>query len=141
VVSGLPSTLHAVLTGRPLTASVRAAGTLLGRPTIVRGALAHAVISAFWSAVLVPALPERRRLAAGLAAGAAIHVLDLEVIGRRIPAMRALPRPAQLADHLAFGALVAVTSSRSGGRVGARAGTSAACARLRRRASGRRSPA
>jgi hypothetical protein len=60
----------------------------------------------------VPVLPVRNRIAWGVAAGAAIHLLDMELIGRRLPHVRDLPRLPQLADHLAFGALVGWASQR-----------------------------
>jgi len=39
----------------------------------------------------------------GAFAGVAIAALDLAVIGRRIPAIRALPQGRQWADHVAYG--------------------------------------
>ena len=59
----------------------------------------------------MPALPTRRRAVWGAAAGAAIHLVDMEVIGRRVPHVRDLARLPQLADHLAFGALVGAFSA------------------------------
>jgi hypothetical protein len=53
-------------------------------------------------------LPRGRRARTGLVAGAAIAALDLGVIGRRVPAIRALPQLPQWADHLAFGLTVGV---------------------------------
>lgn len=106
VVSGVPSTLHALLTGRSVLASTRAAGTLLGRPTVVRGLAAHTAISVWWGVVLSRVLPRGRRTEAGIAAGAAIAALDLGLVARRVPAIRALPQPAQWADHLVFGAVI-----------------------------------
>lgn len=107
ILSGAPSTLHALATKTDVLAATRAAGSLLGRPTITRGALAHVAISAGWTAVLT-AVHHRRPLTAGTGAlaGLAIAALDLEVVGRRYPAIRALPRWPQWADHIAFGALV-----------------------------------
>ena len=110
-LSGVPSTLWALVRGRPLTEAARAAGQLLGKPTLVRGLVAHAALTCVWTAVLVPALPTRRRAAWGAAAGAAIHLVDMEVVGRRVPHVRDLARLPQLADHLAFGALVGAFSA------------------------------
>ncbi|MFD9739470.1 hypothetical protein [Umezawaea sp. NPDC059074] len=109
VLSGAPSTVHALATGGDVLAATRAAGTLLPgrRSPALRGALAHVVITAGWTAVL--AAVHRRRpfgVVGGAVAGLGIAVLDLEVVGRRYPAIRALPRWPQYADHLAFGALV-----------------------------------
>jgi hypothetical protein len=106
-VSGVPSSLHALATGTPLLDSTRAAGTLLGRPTIPRGLVAHAAISLGWTVVLARALPQKHRVAAGALAGAAIAALDLGIVARRVPAIRALPQAPQRADHILFGATVA----------------------------------
>jgi len=111
IVSGAPSTLHALATGGDPLAATRAAGTLLpgrrDRPGVVAGAVAHVALTAGWIGVL--ALGARgRRLGPwrGALAGAAIAALDLGVIApRRAPAIAALPQGPQWADHLAFGAL------------------------------------
>jgi hypothetical protein len=111
LVSGLPSTVHAALTGGDLLAATRAAGTLVpgrkDRPGVVAGVAAHLVVSAAWATVLA-AIDRRHKLglAGGGAAGAVIAVLDLEIIGRRYPAIRQLPRLPQWLDHLAFGAIM-----------------------------------
>jgi hypothetical protein len=65
-----------------------------------------------WTTVLVVALPRRRTVAWGAAAGLAIGVADLAVADRRFPAIAALPRLPQLADHLTFGALVGLACAR-----------------------------
>jgi hypothetical protein len=111
LLSGAPSTLHAVATGADPLAATRAAGTLLpgrrDRPGVVAGAVAHLVITAWWIGVLA-LVARRRRLGPvrGALAGAAIAALDLGVIApRRSPAIAALPQAPQWADHLAFGAL------------------------------------
>lgn len=116
VLSGAPSTAHALATGRSPLAAAWAAGVLLGRPSLVRGAVAHAAISIVWTAILAAALPRRTDPVAGAAEGAgaglAIAALDLGVIGRRVPAIRELPAAPQVADHLAFGALVGLVLAR-----------------------------
>ena len=106
VVSGIPSTLHALRRGIPLSASTVAAGTLLGKASIVRGLVAHAALSVTWAAVLARVLPSRHRIPTGALAGAAIAALDLGVFARRYPAIRVLPQAPQLADHVLFGATV-----------------------------------
>ena len=112
VLSGAPSTLHALVTGGDVLASTRAAGTLLpgrrDRPGVIAGAVAHGVITVVWVGVLAAA-SRRRPLGPwrGAVAGAGIAALDLGVIApRRAPAIAALPQLPQWADHLAFGALV-----------------------------------
>jgi hypothetical protein len=107
VLSGIPSTVHAVIASRDVLASVRAAGTLLGRPTITRGLLAHSLVTTLWAAVIAAVPPARRGLAHGATAGVVIGVADLAVAQRRFPAIAALPTLPQLLDHAAFGALVA----------------------------------
>src|SRR4051794_25982061 len=114
VASGGPSTIHAMATGRPVLASTRAAGTLLGRPSLARGVLAHAVLTAGWTTVLALGLPVRRRARWGAAAGLAIGALDLTIARHRFPAIAELPAGAQLADHVAFGVIVAALTPRVG---------------------------
>jgi hypothetical protein len=113
VLSGVPSTLHAVVARRPVLASTRAAGTLLGRPTVPRGLVAHAAISAWWTGVLAATLPRRHAAWWGAAAGIGIGLLDLGIVAdHRVPAIAALPRMPQLADHVAFGALAGAVLGR-----------------------------
>jgi hypothetical protein len=52
----------------------------------------------------------------GALAGLAIAGLDLGVLGRHWPRIRALPTLPQVADHVAFGALVGAVVSRAGRR-------------------------
>ena len=105
-LSGLPSTVHAVAHGRsPLTAT-RAAGQLLGHPSNWRGVVAHVAITAWWTWVLQAVLPRRHEVAWGAAAGAGIAALDLGLAPGRWPAVARLPTGPQVADHVAFGALV-----------------------------------
>ena len=112
LLSGVPSTAHALATGGDLLAATRAAGTLLpgrrDRPGALAGAVAHGVVTLWWVGVLT-AVDRRARLGpwGGAAPGAAIAALDLGLIApRRAPAIAALPQGPQWADHLAFGALV-----------------------------------
>jgi hypothetical protein len=109
VVSGAPSTVHALATGGGVLTAARAAGGLLGKPGLGRGLVAHAGISLGWGAVLGATLPRRRTIAAGAAAGLAMAALDLGVVGRRIPEIAALPVAPQVLDHIAFGAVVGAT--------------------------------
>lgn len=118
VVSGLPSTAHALATGRDPLAAARAAGNLLlpadagSRALLSAGAVAHGALSLGWGTVVAMAVRRTTLspVAVGLAAGAAIAALDLGLlahgpIGRRWPLIRALPVGPQVADHLAFGAV------------------------------------
>ena len=107
VLSGIPSTVHAVISSRDILASVRAAGSVLGRPTIARGILAHTLLTVLWTGVIAAVPPARRGVARGSATGVVIGVVDLAVAHRRFPTIAALPTIPQLLDHAAFGALVA----------------------------------
>jgi hypothetical protein len=112
VVSGAPSTLHALATGRDPLAATLAAGSILLSGEERRGRLllaaipVHLTISLGWAVVLAAVLPRRRTVPLAAAGGLAIAALDLGVIGRRFPRVRALPVLAQLADHVVYGATV-----------------------------------
>jgi hypothetical protein len=144
VLSGLPSTAHALVTGRDPLAAARAAGNLLlpadARPEalLVAGGLAHAAVSLGWATVLAVAVPRTPLrswaapaavagrtppllpgVAVGAAVGAAIAAVDLGLlahgpVGRRWPLIRALPVGPQVADHLAFGAVAGAVLTRRG---------------------------
>jgi hypothetical protein len=117
IPSGLPSTLHALLAGRdPLEATTAAGSILLPReertPVLVAAALpVHLALSLGWGVVLARSL-RRPTLTRGIAAGLAIAALDLGVVGRRFPRVRALPLLPQLADHAAYGAVAAAVLRR-----------------------------
>jgi len=131
VLSGLPSTVHALLTGRDPLAAARAAGNLLlpadapAAALLAAGGLAHGVVSLGWGTVLAvavrrtPPISRARAVAVGVAAGAAIAAVDLGLLahgpaGRRWPLIRALPVGPQVADHLAFGAVAGAVLCRRG---------------------------
>ena len=112
VLSGLPSTAAALARRSDPLEAVAAAGTLLLPPDaaaghlVIAGVVAHAALSSGWATVLVVALPARRTVPAAMAAGLAIAAFDLGAIGRRYPRIRRLATGPQVADHLAFGAVV-----------------------------------
>ncbi len=112
VVSGGPSTALAVLSGRDPFEATRAAGSLVGSPTVAAGAGVHTALSMGWGVVLAALLPRRRPAVWGTAAGAVIAAVDLGVVGRRLPRIRALPVLPQVADHLAYGAVVGAVLGR-----------------------------
>jgi hypothetical protein len=120
VLSSAPSTVHALATGRSPVEAIRAAGTLLlpddAAPAglAAAGAVAHGAISLGWGVVLAATLPRRRTVVWGALAGLAIAGLDLGLLARRWPRIRALPTAPQVADHVAFGALVGTLVSRAG---------------------------
>ena len=70
----------------------------------------HLVISLGWTLAL--ARGGVRGARNGALAGLAIAALDLGVIGRRYPRIRALPLLPQLADHALFGAVAATALER-----------------------------
>jgi hypothetical protein len=110
VLSGAPSTMHALVTGRdPLEATLAAGSILLPgetrRARLLAAALpVHLTLSLGWAIVLDRAGVRSAR--AGAVAGLAIAAVDLALPGRRFPRVRALPPAPQLADHVAFGAIV-----------------------------------
>jgi hypothetical protein len=109
VLGGVPSTLHALATGRdPLEATLAAGSLLLPRET-KRGRLLAAAVPIHLGVSLVGALVlERARVrgaARGAAAGLVIAVVGLGAGRALSPRFRALPLPAQVADHVAYGAI------------------------------------
>lgn len=118
VVSGAPSTLHALATRASPIEATLAAGTLLlpreRRPLVLvlAATAVHIVLSLGWALVLAALLPRRRTIAWASLAGIAIAALDLGVVGRRFPRIRALPQLPQWLDHLAYGATVGAVLSR-----------------------------
>ncbi len=109
VLSGAPSTLHALASGRdPLEATKAAGSILLPRetrtlPLVAAAVPIHLALSLGWALALERA--GIRGAGRGAAAGLAIAAIDLGVVGRRFPRVRALPALPQLADHLAYGAV------------------------------------
>jgi hypothetical protein len=69
-------------------------------------------MSAACAEVLARTLPRRHPVAWGAAAGLGIGIVNVGLIGRLFPAIRALPLVPQLADHVAYGALFAVVVDR-----------------------------
>jgi hypothetical protein len=112
VLSGLPSTIHALVTRQSVVETVEAAGNVVlpasaPRPALVAAAVpVHLTMSFGWGAVLGLTLPERHTMAWGAFAGLAIAALDLGTVGRRRPLIRALPVLPQLQDHHVYGAVV-----------------------------------
>ncbi len=112
VLSGVPSTVDALVRGADPLEAPTAAGSLLlpserrtGR-LLLAAVPVHIALSLGWALVLASALPRRATIASGAAAGLVVAALDLGLGGRRLPRIRALALPPQIADHLAFGAVV-----------------------------------
>jgi hypothetical protein len=112
VWSGIPSTVHAVITRRNVFDTVRAAGSIAlpngsGAAQIVASPVVHAVMSLGWGVALSFALPRRHAALWGAVAGLGIGALDLGIVARRMfPQVAALPQWPQYADHAAYGAVV-----------------------------------
>lgn len=116
VLSGAPSTVHALATGRDPLEATKAAGSILfprecrTLPLVAAAAPVHLAVSFGWALVL--AHLRVRGPFAGAVAGLAIAALDLGVVGRRFPRVRALPLGPQILDHLAYGAVVGLMLER-----------------------------
>jgi hypothetical protein len=125
--SAAPSTAWTVATGGSLLDGAHAAGSILlpgehrsGR-LLAASVPVHVALSLGWAGVLAATLPRRATVPAAVAGALAIAALDLEVIGRRLPRIRALPQGRQWADHMAYGLAVGVVvrrrrAAREGGR-------------------------
>ena len=108
-LSGIPSTAHALATGRnPLEATYAAGSIVLPGETrpgrLVAAAVpVHLALSLGWTVVLDRA--GARGTLRGALAGLGIAALDLGLVGPRFARVRALPLGPQVADHVAFGAI------------------------------------
>lgn len=122
LLSGAPSTLHALATGRdPLEATVAAGSILLPgekrRARLLAAAFPlHLALSLGWALALDRA--GARGAGRGALAGLAIGVVDLSLAARVLPRVRALPLLPQFADHVAFGAVAGHVLGRAGARAG-----------------------
>jgi hypothetical protein len=127
VVSGAPSTVWALASGDDPLAPSLAAGSMLFPASADRARLlvaatgVHVVLSLGWAQVLAVAPGRAKRSAAaaawwGAAGGLAIAALDLglahAVRSPRLRDIRALPVLPQVADHLAYGAVVGALLAR-----------------------------
>ena len=114
LLSGVPSTAVTVLRRESLLDGVTAAGSILLRderrvaPLLAAAVPVHLALSLGWAAVMSALLPRRATVPAAVAAGLAIAALDLELIGRAFPRIRALPQGRQWADHVAYGLTVGI---------------------------------
>ena len=111
LLSGIPSTVWALVQGGDAAAATRAAGAmLLPHETrfaylLAAAAVVHPLVSLFWAAVLWYLLPRRQLVFSALAASVAIALIDLRLIAPAFfPAVAALDFWPQLADHLMWGA-------------------------------------
>ena len=116
-VSGLPSTVITLARRESLLDGARAAGAIVlpretRTPVLLLAAVpVHLALSLGW-AVVISRLPRQGAIFGGLF-GLAIAGIDLGLIGRRIPAIRALPQKRQWADHVAYGLSVSLLLNRT----------------------------
>lgn len=112
LVSALPSTLYALVHGRDLLETARAAGSIAvgadapERRQLLAGGPVHLAMGAAVGAALGVLLPRRGAMLYGALAGLAIGALNLKVIGPAFPRIRELPLGPQLGDNVLFGAAV-----------------------------------
>jgi hypothetical protein len=122
ILSGLPSTVDAFVTGGdPLEASLAAGSLVLPKetrtgPLLVAAALTHGALSVGWASVLTRTLTRGHERSSGMLAGLAIAAIDLGIVGRRFPRIKALPPAPQVADHVAFGLIVGSVLSKGRSR-------------------------
>ena len=139
LLSGAPSTLHALATRTSPLEATLAAGTLLAprarRPGVLLLAAVpvHVALSLGWALLLAAVLPRRRTVAWATLAGLAIAALDLGVVGRRFPRIRALAPVPQVLDHVAYGATVGAVLQIRRGQVVAPQGATVGVVLSRRR--------
>jgi hypothetical protein len=116
--SGIPSTAWTLARGGDVLQGARAAGALVlpderdARLLLLLAVPVHLALSVGWALVLQAFVPRRREPLYGTLGGLAIAAVDLAVIGRRIPAIRALEQPPQWLDHAAFGLTVGLVLRR-----------------------------
>src|SRR3954467_13234913 len=123
LLSGVPSTAVTLLRRESLLDGATAAGSILlpterrTLPLVAAAVPVHLALSVGWAAVMSALLPRRATVPAAVAGALAIAALDLELIGRAFPRVRALPQGRQWADHVAYGLAVgAVVRRRRLGR-------------------------
>ncbi|MDQ2749735.1 MAG: hypothetical protein M3Y44_09450 [Actinomycetota bacterium] len=129
VLSGAPSTAWALASGAdPLAPSLAAGSMLLPRATsrprlLIAATGMHVALSLGWAQALAVLPGSRRRSVVGgvlwgAAAGVGIAALDLGLVhlsgSARFIAVRGLPVLPQVADHLAYGAIVGALLERPG---------------------------
>ena len=117
VLGGVPSTLHALATGRDPLEAALATGSLLLPLETRRGRLlaaavpVHFGVSLAWALVLEQA--RVRGAARGAAAGLGIAVFGLAAGRMLSPRFRALPLLPQVADHVAYGVIAGTVLGRA----------------------------
>jgi len=123
--SEVPSVAHAAWTGASWRRTDEAAGALVlpheEAPDVLRrtGTALRVAVALNWGVVLSRWLDRRHPVRHGAAVGGALFAFQYVLLGRRRPAVRALPPLPQLADQVVFGAAAgAVLSTRRRARSG-----------------------
>jgi hypothetical protein len=124
-LSELPSLADHVCAGRPWWSTDAAAATLVAPASLpvgqrrVLGTALRVLVAANWGAVLSRWLDRRHPVAHGAVAGAVLAGFEYGLVGRRRPAIEALPALPQVADQVVFGTVVGALLRRSrAGRAG-----------------------
>ena len=115
LLSGLPSTTWALLTGSDPLEATWAAGAMLvpidsgPRLLFASAALVHLTVSLYWAVVFWMLLPRRHVVLWSVLGSAVVAIIDLQLIAPiMFPSIRALAFGPQLADHLMWGALLGI---------------------------------
>ena len=117
-LSGIPSTVHALITRRDPFQTTVAAGRILltdeAEPSklIIAGLATHMALSLGWTVVLARLLSGRPTPIRGALLGSLIGLVDMTIADRLFPQIAALPRTPQMLDHIAFGVCVASVLAR-----------------------------
>lgn len=112
VLSGIPSTVHALAARQSIVKNAAAAGSILlpgerrSAVLVVAAVPVHLGLSFGWAQAIAAVVPRRWPVAGGIVCGLAIAALDLGLIGQHIPRIRDLPQLPQWLDHVAYGATV-----------------------------------
>jgi hypothetical protein len=112
LLSAVPSTAVTVLRGDSLLDGATAAGSILlprerrALPLLAAAVPVHLALSFGWAGVLAVAVPRGREVGGAVVGALAIATLDLGVVARGLPRIRALPQGRQWADHVAYGLAV-----------------------------------
>jgi hypothetical protein len=118
LLSGLPSTVYALVKGRDPLEATEAAGSMLVGPDASKNELiaaaipVHVGISLAWGVLLSFVLPRTKTRLWGAAGGMVIAAIDLGLIGPRFPLISRLEKGPQIADHIAFGVIAGAVIAR-----------------------------
>jgi hypothetical protein len=112
LLSAVPSTTWTLVRGESVLEGAAAAGSILlplerrALPLLAAAVPVHVALSLGWAFVLSAAVPRGREVGGAVGGALAIAALDLGLVARRFPRIRALPQGRQWADHVAYGLAV-----------------------------------